>query len=84
MARSEDRERYYRIPADNRDLNYSVYFSAGEERISTLDDYTSHNTDRLEVDQVKALLLKLEYIRDELASFLTRPEGRSAGSRLSG
>ena len=57
---------YYRIPADNRDLNYSKYFSDGEEKISHLDDYTSHNTLRLNVDQVKMLLKKLTYIKEQL------------------
>ncbi len=66
MARIEDIGRYFRIPADNRDLNYSKYFSAGEERISQLDDYTSHNTERLNVQQVKALLLKLDFIQEGL------------------
>jgi UDP-N-acetylglucosamine 4,6-dehydratase/5-epimerase len=66
MARVEDMVDYYCIPADNRDLNYDKYFSDGEERISVLDDYTSHNTVRLNVEQVKALLLKLDYIQEEL------------------
>lgn len=66
MARVEDMAGYYCIPADNRDLNYAKYFSDGEERISVLDDYTSHNTVRLGVEQVKALLLKLDYIQGEL------------------
>ena len=66
MARAEDMERYYRIPADDRDLNYDMYFSDGEERISHLDDYTSHNTERLNIQQVKALLLKLDFIQEEL------------------
>jgi UDP-N-acetylglucosamine 4,6-dehydratase len=66
MARAQDMASYYRIPADNRDLNYSMYFNDGEERISHLDDYTSHNTERLSVEQVKALLLKLDYIKAEL------------------
>jgi UDP-glucose 4-epimerase len=66
MARIDDMGRYYRIPADNRDLNYSMYFSAGDERISHLDDYTSHNTERLNVQQVKALLLKMDFIQEEL------------------
>lgn len=66
MARVEDMARYYCIPADNRGLNYSMYFSDGEKKISHLEDYTSHSTERLGVEQVKALLLKLEYIRDEL------------------
>jgi len=66
MARVEDLGNYYRIPADNRDLNYAKYFSDGEEKISHLDDYTSHNTERLAVEQVQELLLKLDYIKGEL------------------
>ena len=66
MAHARDMGDYYRIPADNRDLNYAKYFSEGEEEISHLDDYTSHNTTRLNLSQVKALLLKLDYIREEL------------------
>ncbi len=66
MARVEDMAGYYRIPADNRDLNYAKYFSSGEELISNLDDYTSHNTERLNVEQVKSLLFKLDYIQEEL------------------
>ncbi len=66
MAKAEDLGAYYRIPADNRDLNYAQYFSEGEERISHTDDYTSHNTERLNVSQVKHLLLKLDFIKDEL------------------
>lgn len=66
MARAQDMARYYRIPADNRDLNYNMYFNAGEEKISHLDDYTSHNTEQLSVEQVKVLLLKLDYIKAEL------------------
>jgi len=66
MAHARDLGGYYRIPADNRDLNYAKYFSEGEEEISLLDDYTSHNTTRLNVAQVKELLLKLDYIKEEL------------------
>ena len=66
MARVQDMAGYYRISADNRDLNYAKYFNDGEERISVLDDYTSHNTVRLSVEQVKSLLLKLDYIQEEL------------------
>ena len=66
MAKAEDMGDYYRVPADNRDLNYAQYFSEGEEKLSRLDDYTSHNTDRLNVDQIKQLLLKLDYIKKEL------------------
>ncbi len=66
MAKAEDMEGYYRIPADNRDLNYAQYYTEGEEEISNQQDYTSHNTVRLNVEQVKNLLLKLDYIKDEL------------------
>ena len=66
MAHARDMGGYYRIPADNRDLNYAKYFSEGEEEISHLEDYTSHNTTRLNVQQVKELLLKLDYIKEEL------------------
>ena len=67
MARVEDMGRYYRIPADNRDLNYSKYCTDGQEIVSNLDDYTSHNTHRLTVPEVKDLLLKLEFIRQHLS-----------------
>jgi len=66
MAHAHEVCGYYRIPADNRDLNYAKYFSEGEEKISRLDDYTSHNTERLNVEQVKTLLLKLDFIQEEL------------------
>ncbi len=66
MAQAQDRGSYYRIPADNRDLNYAKFFSEGEVKISHLDDYTSHNTNRLSVEQIKMLLLKLDYIKGEL------------------
>lgn len=66
MAHAEDMGAYYRIPSDNRDLNYDKYFSEGEKAISKQDDYTSHNTQRMNVAQIKELLLGLQYIRDEL------------------
>ncbi len=66
MARAEDMDRYYRIPADNRDLNYAMYLTDGLERVSALDDYTSHNTERLSVAQVKELLLKLDFIQQQI------------------
>ena len=66
MAHAQDMGGYYRIPADNRDLNYAQYFSEGEEKISHSEDYTSHNTNRLNVEQVKSLLLKLDFIKEEL------------------
>ena len=66
MVKAQDLGGYYRIPADNRDLNYAQYFSEGEEKISHQEDYTSHNTERLNVAQVKKLLLKLDFIKEEL------------------
>ncbi len=66
MARVDDMGDYYRIPADNRDLNYAKYFSDGEEKISHLDDYTSHNTQLLDVAQIKTLLKKLDFIQEKL------------------
>jgi UDP-glucose 4-epimerase len=64
MARSDNLERYFRIPADSRDLNYDKYFVEGETSMSQSEDYTSHNTRRLNVEQVKEVLLKLDLIRD--------------------
>ena len=66
MAKAEDMGRYYRIPADNRDLNYKKFFVEGEQEISDLEDYTSHNTERLDVEGVKKVLLNLEYIQEKL------------------
>ena len=65
IAKAENMDRYYRIPADNRDLNYAKYTAEGEIGITLLDDYTSHNTERLDKAQVVALLNTLEYIREE-------------------
>ena len=67
MAKAEDMGRYYRIPADNRDLNYELFISQGSPAANSVDDYTSHNTTRLSVDQIKELLLTLEYVKGELA-----------------
>lgn len=66
MARADDMGRYYRIPADDRDLNYNKYFIDGETKISGLDDYTSHNTNRCTVPEVKELLLALDYVQERL------------------
>jgi len=56
MAKAEDLGDYYRIPADNRDLNYEKYFSEGDEKVEKLDDYHSHNTERLDVEEMIKLL----------------------------
>ena len=66
MAHAIDMGRYYRIPADIRDLNYAKYFSEGDESISRAEDYTSHNTQRLDVGQIKELLLGLDFIKEQL------------------
>lgn len=66
MARAENRERFYRIPSDDRDLNYAKYFIEGESSISSSEDYTSHNTERMSVEQVKELLLTLDFIQEAL------------------
>jgi len=66
LAKAEDMGQYYRVPADNRDLNYAKFVVEGETEISTFEDYTSHNTERLDIDGVKKLLLKLSYIQEQL------------------
>jgi UDP-glucose 4-epimerase len=66
MVKAEDMGDFYRIPADNRDLNYSMYFSEGEKNIAEIEDYHSHNTERLDVEGVKNLISKLAIIRKEL------------------
>lgn len=66
LAKAKDMGDYYRILPDDRDLNYGKYFTEGEEEISHLDDYNSHNTQRLTVSEIKGKLLQLEYIKQEL------------------
>lgn len=66
MAKALDEGRYYRIPADNRDLNYAKYFVEGETRVSASEDYTSHTTERLDRQQVIDLLLSLDYVQEQL------------------
>lgn len=68
MARVEDRGRYFRIPADNRDLNYDRFFIKGKTSISNLDDYTSHNAERLTVPRVVDLLRGLDFIQTQLSA----------------
>ena len=66
MAKAEDLKNYYRIPADNRDLNYSKYYTDGNKKTAEIDDYHSHNTTRLDRRAVKKLLLNLKYIQLQL------------------
>ncbi len=68
MIKAEDMGDFYRVPADNRDLNYAKYFSEGEEDVSAIEDYHSHNTERLDVEGMKKLLLNLDYIKENLNS----------------
>jgi UDP-glucose 4-epimerase len=63
MACAEDRGEYFRVPPDLRDLNYAKFVEVGEEKISRMEDYNSHNTQRLDVEGMKQLLLKLEFMR---------------------
>lgn len=66
MAKAVDMGDYYRIPCDSRDLNYDNYFSKGDEDIAKIEDYHSHNTSQLDVEGMKNLLLKLQFIREDL------------------
>ncbi|MCT8876899.1 polysaccharide biosynthesis protein [Shewanella xiamenensis] len=75
MFVAEDQGGYYRIPSDNRDLNYSKYNEEGEKDLSVIEDYNSHNTERLDVEGMVKLLHKLDFIRDIEAGSLVVPEG---------
>jgi UDP-glucose 4-epimerase len=66
MVKVEELKKYYRIPADNRDLNYNEFFSEGKENISGVEEYHSHNTKRLNVEEMKTLLLKLDFINKDI------------------
>ena len=67
--RAEDMGRFYRIPADKRDLNYDKYFVDGSKKLSGANEYNSHNTQKLNVDEIKAKLLALDFIQDELKNW---------------
>jgi UDP-N-acetylglucosamine 4,6-dehydratase len=71
MVKAEDMGDYYRIPADNRDLNYAHYFSEGEPDVSLFDEYHSHNTERLDIEGMKNLLHKLPIIKKEILGIST-------------
>jgi UDP-N-acetylglucosamine 4,6-dehydratase len=75
MAAAEDLTTYYRIRPDLRDLNYSKYVELGEQKISTFDDYNSHNTVRLDVDGMTKLLMNLNYIKSFLLGKVVTTEG---------
>ena len=66
MSRAIDMGDYYRIPCDSRELNYDNYFTKGNADMSKIEDYHSHNTKRLDVEGMKALLLKLRFVREDL------------------
>jgi UDP-glucose 4-epimerase len=67
MAKATDVGDYFQIAADNRDLNYGKYFSEGEQKVAAYEDYNSHNTHRLSREELKKMLLGLDYIKEELA-----------------
>tara|TARA_Y100001933_G_scaffold221377_1_gene231147 strand:- start:190 stop:603 length:414 start_codon:yes stop_codon:yes gene_type:complete len=66
MARAIEEGKFYRLPPDNRDLNYDKYFIKGKEEISNFKDYTSHNTKQLNIDEIIDLLTNLQFIKDAL------------------
>lgn len=75
MFVAEEQGEYFRIPSDNRDLNYSKYFEEGEKDLTRVEDYNSHNTERLDVEGMKRLLRKLDFIREMESGNLIIPEG---------
>jgi UDP-glucose 4-epimerase len=68
MVRAEDLKSYYRVSSDTRDLNYSLFFEKGERKVAAVEEYTSANTHRLSDDELKAVLLELDHIQEELES----------------
>jgi UDP-glucose 4-epimerase len=78
-AKAKDMGSYFRVPADTRDLNYSVYFAEGQETVSHEEDYHSHNAERLDLDGMIETLLGLEYVRHELETW--RRRGHVTGTR---
>lgn len=75
MFVAQDQGNYYRVPADNRDLNYSKYFEEGQKDLSSVVDYNSHNTERLDVEGMKQLLRKLDFIKEIESGNIVVPEG---------
>ena len=66
---AKDMANFYRVPADKRDLNYDKYFVDGDQKLSSEEEYNSHNTERLNIEQIKAKLLELDYVREQLESW---------------
>jgi UDP-glucose 4-epimerase len=66
---AKDMGGFYRVPADKRDLNYDKYFIEGDQKLSSEDEYNSHNTERLNIEQIKEKLLQLDYVREQLESW---------------
>ncbi len=75
MFVAEDQTGYYRIPSDNRDLNYSKFLEVGDENLSNIEDYNSHNTKRLSVEDMVKLLYKLDFIEEIASGGTDVPEG---------
>ena len=75
MFVAQDQGEYYCIPADNRDLNYSKFFEEGEQDLSLVEDYNSHNTERLDIEGMKKLLRKLDFMREIESGNIFVPEG---------
>ena len=66
MSRAKDMKNYFRVPADNRDLNYNTFFTVGEVKVSQMEDYNSHNTRQLTVKELETLLRQLPFVKAEL------------------
>lgn len=75
MFVAQEQGEYFRVPADNRDLNYSKFFEEGDADLSKVEDYNSHNTERLDVEGMKQLLRKLDFIREIESGNIIVPEG---------
>lgn len=75
MFVAQEQGEYFRVPADNRDLNYSKFFEEGDTDLSKVEDYNSHNTERLDVEGMKQLLRKLDFIREIESGNIVVPEG---------
>lgn len=76
MSVAEDLGGYFRVPADNRDLNYAAFFSEGREEVSAKEDYNSHNTPQLGVEQMCELLLKLDLVRQAMPTLEVKPSAQ--------